>query len=173
MSAFQQDTSLNRRHNYYNLCNAVFLHLNSQNGLTEEGKLLVVYPVNPITASARQSTPTPQITHRLAMRSSLWLLLVLAFLSRININSWVCYREGKKVLQAGMKIKRNVGWVSKATSHWVKLQDCFTKESICGKVGLSTAEQVNQVSELNQIPTLPPHCLHFLFILFQVKGLED
>lgn len=82
-------------------------------------------------------------------------------------------REGKKVLQAGMKIKRNIGWVSKATSHWVKLQDCFTKESICGKVGLSTAEQVNQVSELNQIPTLPPHCLHFLFILFQVKGLED
>lgn len=47
------------------------------------------------------------------------------------------------------------------------------KESVCVKVGASTAEQVSQVSALNQISTLPPHCLNFLFVLFQVKGLED
>lgn len=54
---------LNGRHHGYSLCSAVFLHFNSQNGLTEEGELLVLYPINPITVSARQSTPTPQTTH--------------------------------------------------------------------------------------------------------------
>ena len=173
MSVLQQDMPLNGRHNCYSLHSAVFLHFNSQNGLTEEGELLLFYPINPITASARQSTPTPQITHRLTMRSALWLLLVLAFLSRVNINRWVCYREGKNVLQAGMKIQRNVGRVSKATPLRVKLQGCLMKESLCGKVGSSIAEQVNQVSALHQISMLPSHCLHFLFILFQVKGTED
>lgn len=54
---------LNGRHHGYSLCSAVFLHFNSQNGLTEEGELLMLCPINPITVSARQSTPTPQTTH--------------------------------------------------------------------------------------------------------------